>query len=65
MKLPFRGAIEELVTDPLRAGALVRVAGWTEAPAYYSVDGKTGAFARTELLPRSVVGLERHTPLPM
>ena len=55
LKLPFRGAIEELVTDPQRAGALVRVAGWTEAPAYYTIDGKTGAFARTGLLPRSVV----------
>ena len=46
LKLPYRGAIEELVTDPQRAGALVRVAGWTEPPSYYSVDGKTGALAR-------------------
>jgi prolyl oligopeptidase len=53
LKLPYRGAIEELVTDPLRAGALVRIAGWTEAPGYYSVDGKTGGLARTELLPRA------------
>jgi len=53
LRLPYRGAIEELVTDPQRAGALVRLAGWTEAPGYYSVDGKTGALARTGLLPRS------------
>jgi prolyl oligopeptidase len=53
LKLPYRGAIEELVTDPQRAGALVRLASWTEAPGYYSVDGKTGALARTGLLPRS------------
>lgn len=53
LKLPFRGSVEELVTDPLRAGALVRLAGWTEAPGYYDVDGKTGAIARTELQPRS------------
>ncbi len=53
LKLPYRGAIEEVVTDPQRAGALVRVAGWTEAPSYYSIDGKSGALARTELLPRS------------
>jgi len=51
--LPFRGAIEEVVTDPLRAGALVRLAGWTEAPGYYSVDGKSGSMTRTELQPRS------------
>lgn len=52
LKLPYRGAIEELVIDPMRAGALVRLAGWTEAPAYFSVDGKSGVLARTELLPR-------------
>ena len=60
LKLPFRGSVEELVTDPLRAGALVRLAGWTEAPGYYDVDGKTGAIARTELLPRSRRRLERY-----
>jgi prolyl oligopeptidase len=53
LKLPFRGSVEELVTDPLRAGALVRLAGWTEAPGYYSVDGKTGVTTRTELQPRN------------
>jgi prolyl oligopeptidase len=53
LKLPYRGAIEELVTDPLRGGALVRLAGWTEAPGYYSVDGRSGAVARTGLLPRA------------
>ena len=53
LKLPYRGAIEELVIDPLRAGALVRLAGWTEAPSYYSVDGKTGVLLPTLLLPRA------------
>jgi len=53
IKLPFRGAVEEIVTDPLRAGALVRLAGWTEAPGYFSVDGKTGAITRTDLQPRN------------
>ena len=53
IKLPFRGAIEEVVTDPLRAGALVRLTGWTEAPGYFSVDGKTGVVARTDLQPRN------------
>ncbi len=54
VKLPFRGAVEELVTDPLRAGALVRLAGWTESPAYYVVDGKTGVRHAHDLLPRAV-----------
>ena len=55
LKLPYRGAVQELVTDPLRAGALVRIAGWTVPPAYYSVDGKTGAVTATELLSRAGV----------
>ncbi len=49
--LPFAGAIQERVTDPLRPGALLRLAGWTEPPAYYTVDGKTGALAKTTLMP--------------
>jgi prolyl oligopeptidase len=53
LKLPFKGAVEELVTDPLRTGALVRMAGWTEPPEYFVVDGKTGALVRTDLLPRA------------
>ena len=51
--LPSGGAIQELATDPTRAGALVKVAGWTVAPSWYIVDGKTGALARTDLLPRA------------
>lgn len=49
--LPFPGAIQERVTDPLHAGALLRLSGWTEAPGYFAVDGKTGAIERTALLP--------------
>lgn len=53
VKLPFPGAIQERVTDPLHAGALLRVSGWTESPGYFAVDGKSGAVARTALLPPS------------
>ncbi len=53
VKLPYRGGVEEIATDPLRAGALIRLASWTQAPAYYSVDGKSGEVVRTELLPRA------------
>jgi prolyl oligopeptidase len=55
VRLPYRGAIGELVTDPQRTGAFVRMEGWTEAPAYYSIDGKSGALAQTDLLPRTAV----------
>ena len=53
VKLPFPGAIQERVTDPLHAGALLRLSGWTEAPGYFAVDGKSGAIVRTALLPPS------------
>jgi prolyl oligopeptidase len=51
--LPVSGAIQERVTDPLRSGALLRVAGWTQSPAYVAVDGALGTVARTALLPPS------------
>ncbi|MEO8344427.1 MAG: prolyl oligopeptidase family serine peptidase [Betaproteobacteria bacterium] len=52
LKLPPRGAIQELVTDPVRAGALAKITSWTMAPSYYSVDGRTGVLTRTDLLLR-------------
>ena len=30
--LPFAGSLSDLVVDPLHAGALVRLSGWTEPP---------------------------------
>jgi prolyl oligopeptidase len=50
VRLPIRGAIDELDADPLRAGALVRLSGWTVPPGYFAIDGKTGAVIRTDLL---------------
>ena len=49
--LPYRGAIEELVTDPMRAGAMLKIVGWTTAPAWLGVDGKTGIVTGTDWLP--------------
>src|SRR5439155_14911567 len=49
--LPFDGTIEERVVDPMRAGALLRLAGWTQAPAYFGVDAKTGGLSKLALLP--------------
>ncbi len=51
VRLPYAGAIQERATDPLRTGALLRLAGWTQAPAYYLVDGRSGVVARTALMP--------------
>jgi len=50
IRLPFAGTIAERAIDPAHPGALLRLTGWTEAPAYYLVDGKTGAVSRTPLL---------------
>jgi prolyl oligopeptidase len=53
--LPFEGTIEARVTDPMRAGALVRLAGWTHAPAYYAVQPGNGALVKLSLQPPSHV----------
>lgn len=53
LRLPFAGAIEELITNPLAPGALVRMAGWTEAPGFYAFDARSGAITRTPLLAAS------------
>ncbi len=66
--LPYSGAIEECITDPLQAGALLRLTGWTESPGYFKVDGITGSVARTALLPparadfRHVATLQMRVP---
>jgi len=48
--LPFAGAVQELVTDPLHRGAWIKLAGWTQAPRVLEIDGKTGKAAATDLL---------------
>lgn len=53
LRLPFAGAIEELVTNPLMPGALLRMASWTESPGYFTLDTRAGAITRTALLPAS------------
>ena len=53
--LPFDGTIEERVADPMRAGVLLRLAGWTQAPAYHRVEPRDGRLARLALLPPSAV----------
>ncbi|CAG0962885.1 prolyl oligopeptidase [Burkholderiales bacterium] len=51
LALPLRGSVLDLATDPLHRGAWVRLAGWTEAPRIFEVDGKTGKLAATDILP--------------
>ncbi len=50
--LPYAGSLVSVVTDPMRNGALVYLTGWTQAPLWYTIDGK-GALARTALQPGS------------
>ena len=54
VRLPFEGSIGELVTDPVRSGALVRLASWTHSPAYYATQ-PGGTLARLSLQPPSQV----------
>jgi len=53
--LPFEGTIEERVVDPMRAGALLRLAGWTQSPTFFAVDPKTGRLTKLGLQPPSAV----------
>jgi prolyl oligopeptidase len=55
IELPFAGTLSERVVDPLHAGALLRLAGWTEPPGYFAVAPGTGTLTRTSILPRSPV----------
>jgi prolyl oligopeptidase len=53
--LPFDGAIQELFTNPLEAGAYIRVAGWTHSPVFYHYDPASNTLADTKLIPPSPV----------
>jgi prolyl oligopeptidase len=47
--LPFAGAIEGFSNDVQQNGALLRLAGWTEAPQWYAYDPATDKLANTRL----------------
>ena len=49
--LPFDGAIQGLYTDVRQDGALLRLAGWTEAPQWYAFDPATNELSDTGLEP--------------
>ncbi|HEV3272501.1 MAG TPA: prolyl oligopeptidase family serine peptidase [Candidatus Methylacidiphilales bacterium] len=49
--LPFAGAIEGLSTDIQNDGALMRLAGWTEAPQWYAYNPTADKVTNTNLEP--------------
>ncbi len=55
VKLPFDGAIQSLVMHPTEAGAWLELAGWTNPPLWYSLDGKTQRVEDTHIVPPSPV----------
>ena len=55
IKLPFDGAIQELVVNPMESGAYVRLAGWTHSPLFFHYDPNSGTLADTRIIPASPV----------
>lgn len=55
VRLPFDLAIRQLITDPKRPGAILRLEGWTEAPRYVSVEERTANISDTGLQPKPAV----------
>jgi len=53
VKTSFDSGIAQIATHPRRAGAIVRLQGWTEAPIIVEVDAKTGNLQDTKLQPPS------------
>jgi len=49
--LPFAGAIEGFFTDVEQNGALIRFAGWTEAPQWYAYDPAGDKLTNTDIEP--------------
>lgn len=55
IKLPFEGAIQELIVNPAEPGAYVRMAGWTHSPIFYHYDPNVRTLADTKIIPPSPV----------
>ena len=51
LALPFAGAVEGFSTDIEHDGALLRLAGWTEAPQWYAYDPAANKLTNTEVEP--------------
>src|SRR5258708_8417355 len=44
LKLPFRGIISEIATDPTQTGAVVELEGWITPPTHFRYDPTKNAF---------------------
>lgn len=51
VRLPFDQSISQLVTDPRRPGAWLRMQGWLEPPAVVEVDARSGDLRNTRIQP--------------
>jgi prolyl oligopeptidase len=51
LPLPFAGSVEGFSCNVLNDGAYLRLAGWTEAPQWYSYDPGANTLANTNLEP--------------
>ncbi len=54
LRTPFDTSIAELVADPARAGAVLRLDGWVQPPAVVEVAPKSGDIVDTKLQPKPV-----------
>ena len=50
VRLPLDYAISQLIADPRRPGALLRVQGWIEPPAIMEVEARTGNLRNTRIV---------------
>ena len=53
VRIPFDTAIAQLIANPRRPGALLRLQGWVEAPAIVEVEARGGNLKKTALQPAS------------
>jgi prolyl oligopeptidase len=54
LRTPFDTSIAELVADPSRAGAVLRLDGWVQPPSIAEVAAKSGDIVDTKLQPKPV-----------
>jgi len=51
LKLPFDGSVNQMVSDPSRAGLVFGLRSWTHSPLWYTYDPGTGAVRDARLVP--------------
>jgi prolyl oligopeptidase len=55
VKLPFDGAIQSLVTNPVEPGAWLELTSWVKSPLWYAPNSKTGKLTDTALVAPSPI----------